>query len=116
MQQVFDYAPLANRVNVIEYVPLYPFCPPYHFLMPCFLANFSALLMSRAATAYTSTSGWLFAGVIRAPGAILAAPKMPNLSGALLLGALEGVGGVKNAFSSQPCKKVFPRDLQRCSA
>lgn len=57
--------------------------------MPCFFANASALSLLRAATAYTTTSGCERAGTIKASGAMLAAPRIPNLRGFWV----EDVGG-----------------------
>jgi hypothetical protein len=57
--------------------------------------------MSLAATAYSSTSGWLLEGITRAGGAMAAAPKTPNFSGkevASLSFRLLGAGGLMKAY------------------
>lgn len=91
--------------------------------MLCFLAKAVALDLSRAATAWIMTSGWLLAGVMRAKGlratvstgfhesdnwvsthAIWAAPRMPNFSAP---SCLAGVGGLRMAqLRRKPFKKA----------
>jgi hypothetical protein len=69
--------------------------------------------MSLAATAYSSTSGWLFAGMTRAGGAMAAAPKTPNFSGkevaSLSFGSFR-VGGLMKAYkeNAKYCQMARP--------
>ena len=68
----------------------YPSSPENTAGIACLRAYFSPLLLSRDATAATTTSGWLFAVLITAVIAIHEVPSNPKRSGASTLSTTGG--------------------------
>src|SRR5207302_7201025 len=80
--------------------------------MPRLAANFSARARSRAATATTSASGTLVAGLVRANGVIFAAPSVPMRTVSIPR-TLVIVGAMSQVTVTEPADGVVVLTLER---
>ena len=81
---------LIARTTSTPHTPWKQFRPAYTLEIPCAFAYSSPLILSRQATAATTTSSWLFAGVKIAFGPMRAAPSTPNRNGFSVFGDVGG--------------------------